>query len=68
MKLAVFHTIFNAIGVAVMTPFTTKLVTFLERIIPTPKVTVVEPKYLNEARSEERRVGKECRSRWWRDH
>src|SRR5438128_7831308 len=23
---------------------------------------------LNERRSEERRVGKECRSRWWPDH
>ncbi|HEY9079886.1 Na/Pi symporter [Magnetovibrio sp.] len=49
MKLAVFHTIFNAIGVAVMTPFTAKLVTFLERAIPTPKITVVEPEYLNNA-------------------
>lgn len=49
MKLAVFHTIFNFIGVAVMTPFTGKLVTFLERVIPAPTTTLVEPKYLNEA-------------------
>jgi len=49
MKLAVFHTIFNFIGVAVMTPFTGKLVTFLERVIPAPTTTVIEPKYLNEA-------------------
>ena len=49
MKLAVFHTIFNLIGVAVMTPFTGKLVTFLERVIPAPTTTVVEPKFLNDA-------------------
>jgi len=49
MKLAVFHTIFNFIGVAVMTPFTGKLVTFLERVIPAPITTAVEPKYLNDA-------------------
>ena len=49
MKLAVFHTIFNFIGVAVMTPFTGKLVTFLERAIPAPTTTLVEPKFLNEA-------------------
>lgn len=49
LKLAVFHTIFNLIGVAVMTPFTGKLVTFLERVIPTPTTTAVEAKYLNDA-------------------
>ena len=49
LKLAVFHTIFNVIGVAVMTPFTGKLVTFLERVIPAPTTTKIEPKYLNEA-------------------
>ena len=49
LKLAVFHTIFNLIGVAVMTPFTGKLVTFLERVIPAPTTTVIEPKFLNNA-------------------
>jgi len=33
LKLAVFHTIFNVIGVIVMVPFIGKLVTFLERIL-----------------------------------
>jgi len=33
LKLAVFHTIFNAIGVIVMIPFIGKLVTFLERVL-----------------------------------
>src|SRR5690554_5391145 len=28
----------------------------------------VTPRPLRERRSEERRVGKECRSRWWRKH
>src|SRR5690348_18425832 len=31
-------------------------------------LTCVLPAYLNALRSEERRVGKECRSRWWPDH
>ena len=33
LKLAVFHTIFNVIGVVVMMPFIGKLVVFLERIL-----------------------------------
>lgn len=33
LKLAVFHTIFNVIGVLVMVPFIGKLVTFLESIL-----------------------------------
>src|SRR5690554_3373212 len=28
----------------------------------------IRPKYARANRSEERRVGKECRSRWWPDH
>ena len=46
LKLAVFHTIFNVIGVVVLIPFVTQLVNFLERVIPTPVIDVVEPKYL----------------------
>ena len=49
LKLAVFHTIFNVIGVCVLAPFVKQLVTFLERTIPTPKLDIVEPKYLTEA-------------------
>ncbi len=33
LKLAVFHTIFNVIGVSVMVPFIGKLVTFLEKTL-----------------------------------
>ena len=49
LKLAVFHTIFNLIGVAVMSPFVGKLVIFLEKFMPAPKVDLVAPKYLNES-------------------
>ena len=50
LKLAVFHTIFNVIGVAVMTPFINKLVSFLETTIPAPEIAKgVAPKYLNES-------------------
>ncbi len=47
LKLAVFHTIFNLVGVLVMVPFIGKLVVFLEGFIK-PKVTErTEPKYLD---------------------
>lgn len=49
LKLAVFHTIFNLIGVAVMLPFVSRLVSFLQRVIPKPRLDVIEPKYINEA-------------------
>ena len=49
LKLAVFHTIFNVIGVVALLPFVARLVRFLERVIPTPVVDVVEPKYLLDA-------------------
>src|SRR5687768_18618981 len=34
------------------------------RLEPIPRQNMQQPT----SRSEERRVGKECRSRWWRDH
>jgi phosphate:Na+ symporter len=49
LKLAVFHSIFNVIGVAVLMPFVRQLVNFLERIIPAPKLDIVEPKYLSDS-------------------
>lgn len=49
MKLAVFHTIFNVLGVALMLPFLTRLIAFLERRIPEPVPDVSRPRYLNEA-------------------
>jgi len=49
LKLAVFHTIFNLIGVLVMLPFTGKLETMLVRIIPEKIKKVSQPKYLTES-------------------
>ena len=49
LKLAVFHTVFNLIGVVVMAPFVNTLVTFLERTIPTPQTSIVETQFLNDS-------------------
>ncbi len=49
MKLAVFHTIFNTLGVALMLPLLTKLISFLEHRIPEPLPDVSRPHFLNEA-------------------
>ncbi|QJF51845.1 Na/Pi cotransporter family protein [Roseobacter ponti] len=49
MKLAVFHTIFNVLGVALMLPFLSRLIHFLEHRIPEPAPDVSRPRYLNEA-------------------
>ncbi|QIE43148.1 Na/Pi cotransporter family protein [Meridianimarinicoccus aquatilis] len=49
MKLAVFHTIFNVLGVALMLPLLNRLITFLERRIVEPVPDVSRPRYLNEA-------------------
>jgi len=47
LKLAVFHTIFNVIGVVVMIPLVPRLVTFLQSAIEKPREELAEPKYLN---------------------
>ena len=49
LKLAVFHTIFNVLGVALMLPLLGRLVALLERRIPEPTADVSRPRYLNEA-------------------
>ena len=49
LKLAVFHTIFNTVGVAVMIPTVPKLVTFLQRTIPRPREVRAEPRYINDS-------------------
>lgn len=49
LQLAVFHTLFNVIGIAVMLPFTAKLVAFLIRVLPEPASTTVAPRFLNDA-------------------
>lgn len=49
LKLAVFHTVFNAIGVTVMIPFVQRLVNVLEKLVPTTVPERVGPKYLNDS-------------------
>ncbi|MDQ2090940.1 Na/Pi cotransporter family protein [Marimonas arenosa] len=49
LKLAVFHTIFNTLGVAIMLPLLGRLITFLERTIVQPAEDLSQPKYLSEA-------------------
>jgi phosphate:Na+ symporter len=52
LKLAVFHTIFNLIGVIVMVPFIDKLVVFLERVLKSKKQEETEIQkaiYLNDS-------------------
>ncbi|MEA3370889.1 MAG: Na/Pi cotransporter family protein [Campylobacterota bacterium] len=53
LKLAIFHTIFNTIGVVVMVPFIGKLVTFLESTLKPKKATdgigYDSVKYLNDS-------------------
>ena len=49
LKFAVFHTLFNVVGVILMVPFISQLVRFLERIIPEVAFDVSTPRFLNEA-------------------
>ena len=52
LKLAVFHTIFNTIGIVVMMPFINKLVSFLTRVMPEKTVAMATPKYINDSVAE----------------
>ena len=49
LKLAVFHTVFNVLGVALMLPWMQKLVAVLERQIVEPTADVSRPHFLTEA-------------------
>ncbi len=49
LKLAVFHTIFNLIGIMAMLPFTTQLVNFLMRVMPQKIISREKPRYLNDS-------------------
>lgn len=52
LKLAVFHTIFNGLGVLLMLPFIKILVKLLEKIIQPRKRTAAQPRHLNSATKE----------------
>ncbi len=49
LKLAVFHTLFNLLGIALMLPFINKLVSFITKLLPEKQYEVAEPLYLNTA-------------------
>ncbi|MCB1750161.1 MAG: Na/Pi cotransporter family protein [Gammaproteobacteria bacterium] len=49
LKLAVFHTLFNLLGIIVMLPLMGKLVAGLIKFIPEKKPEVDQPKYLTDA-------------------
>jgi phosphate:Na+ symporter len=49
LKLAVFHTLFNLLGVLLMLPMINTLVTWLERRLREEKVERDRPRYLSEA-------------------
>jgi len=49
LQLAVFHSLFNIIGIVVMLPLLNQLVRFLEKLMPLDEVEVERPKYLSDA-------------------
>lgn len=49
LKLAVFHTLFNLVGVLVMVPFINTLANFLSKAFAAPADDIIEPRYLNDA-------------------
>ncbi|WP_028469077.1 Na/Pi cotransporter family protein [Neptunomonas japonica] len=52
LKLAVFHTIFNITGVIIMVPFTERLVSLLERVLPVQAPQIEKSRYLSSASAE----------------
>lgn len=49
LKLAVFHSVFNTIGILVMLPFISHLVALLTRTMPEKAVAAAVPMYLNDS-------------------
>ena len=49
LRLAIFHTLFNLIGVIVVMPFIKPLVKFLKRIMPEKAIRLKQPKYILES-------------------
>ncbi len=49
LKLAVFHSVFNVIGIVVMLPLINRLVVALEKYIPEKRPEVDQPKYLSDS-------------------
>lgn len=49
LRLALFHTLFNLVGVVLMLPFTGRMVCWLERLFRVRRPAVVRARYLHEA-------------------
>ncbi len=49
LKLAVFHSLFNLIGILLMLPWIGRLVAWLQRLIPTRQPSRQQPRYLLES-------------------
>ncbi len=47
LRLAVFHTLFNCLGIALMVPVIPRLLVFLERRIAPPAPNISKPRYIN---------------------
>ena len=47
LRLAVFHTLFNCLGIALMVPLMGRLLQFLERRVAAPASDVSQPRFLN---------------------
>ena len=47
LRLAVFHTLFNLLGIAIMVPLMGRLLQFLERRIASPVPSISKPRYIN---------------------
>ncbi|MEP5568317.1 MAG: Na/Pi symporter [Halioglobus sp.] len=52
LKIAVFHTLFNLLGLIIMVPFINRLATSLEQHVHLPKTDVATPRYLSSASME----------------
>jgi phosphate:Na+ symporter len=52
LQLAVFHSLFNLIGILVMLPLISPLVRFLKKLMPEKQADVEKPIYLNDASME----------------
>jgi len=49
LKLALFHSLFNLVGVTLMLPFINKMVVLLNKVLKGESVKVDQPKYLNDS-------------------
>ncbi len=49
LKLALFHTLFNSLGVLLLTPLIPAMIPYLKRLMPVPRTPGLQPMYLTAA-------------------